>query len=94
MSSEQPTTSNPTEQVVMLRPMSEAPKDGTKIIIMWNTPNNDINDYDIRVAWWWTPTYLHQWERGARPCWEYISDNNYTATIKEPLGWLPKPKAI
>ena len=89
----EPTVASPIKPVVMLRPMSDAPKDGTKIIIMWNTPNMDFNDYDIRVAWWWKPTCLHQWESGARPHWEYITDNNFAMGIKEPLGWLPKPIA-
>lgn len=78
---------------VMLRSMEEAPKDGTKIVIMWATPNVDINEYDIRISWWWNPTCLIQWENGARPHWEYISDKFACMSIEEPLGWLPIPKA-
>ena len=90
---EKPTESNPLEHVVMLRPMSEAPKDGTKIILMWATPSADINEYDIRICWWWKPTVLHQWEAGARPHWEYVSDKFSCMSVKEPMGWLPIPKA-
>jgi hypothetical protein len=76
---------------MILRPMNEAPKDGTKIIIMWLTPNNDCDDCDIRIAKWWTPTNISQWEQGVRPCWQYISDKHSCMSIKKPIGWAEIP---
>lgn len=79
---------------ILLNEMSEAPKDGTKIIIVWSTPNNDISYYNIREAWWWKPTVLHQWESGARPHWTYIDDDEFTREISKPLGWVLAPSFV
>jgi len=77
-----------------LNPMDTAPKDGTRIIIVWYDEAMDSRNYNIREAWWWKPTQLDQWERGARPHWEYISDHDSCHTISNPNGWMPKPKLL
>ena len=77
-------------KLIQLEPMATAPKDGTRIIIVWYDEGMDTLKYNIRMARWWKPTRLEQWEAGARPHWEYINDNNFCMEIHKPNGWLPK----
>lgn len=78
------------DQINTLMPMNEAPKDGTKIIIMWVSPADDLSFHNIRIAWWWSREN-DQYGRGARAHWLYISDDNFTRSIKKPIGWMPIP---
>ena len=79
-------------KTVELRPMSEAPKDGSEILIMWDESDSDLGDVDIGIGHWWKPTELPQWESGARPQWEYRSRRNDSIhRITKPLGWMPVP---
>lgn len=78
-----------------LNDIKTAPKDGTFIILFWGTPLSDSTFYNVRESKWWKPKNTDQWEKGARPHWEYLADDDFIMEIKENdiLGWLPVPES-
>ena len=69
----------------ILQPMNTAPKDGTLIIVVWYDEKMDYRKYNIREA---------KWVAKPRPHWEYINDNDFCMDIKQPNGWMSKPKLL
>ena len=75
------------QRVVMrLRPMDEAPRDGTPIIV--KERNEDGNWY--RLCRWVKPYSTHS-QCGA---WKHLCDGNAVSCITEQraLGWMPEPR--
>lgn len=71
---------------IRLRPMDEAPRDGTRIIV--KERNEDGNWY--RVCCWVKP-YSTQSNCGA---WSHLCDGNAASVITEQraIGWMPEPQ--
>lgn len=75
------------------RDMDTAPKDGTKILLMWETPADDYYDLQFRQGYWEDFSYLEESRRSKiKPCWQYISDRNSVMSIRNPTGWQPLPE--
>ncbi|MGQ7247568.1 hypothetical protein ACUN9Y_09535 [Halomonas sp. V046] len=77
----------PNELEMRLRPMDEAPRDGTKIIV--KERNQDGNWY--RLCWWKKP-YSTNSNCGA---WQHLCDGDAVSQITEQraLGWMPEPRS-
>ena len=70
---------------LQLRPMSEAPKDGSEILIMWRE-DGKYHDYRGQAA------SLAKWSNAHY--WQYVCPRkNMVFNIYSPLGWLPVPKS-
>jgi hypothetical protein len=61
-----------------LNPMSDAPKDGSYIIIAFLF----FAELEVRLGHWF----------GGK--WVFTTDTNQVQEIKEPFGWLPLPEAF
>ena len=70
-----------------LRPMDEAPGDGTKIIV--KERDEDGNWY--RLCWWVKPYSVNS-NCGA---WQHLCDGDAVSQITEQraLGWMPEPRS-
>jgi hypothetical protein len=76
---------------IKLNKMEDAPKDGTHIIV--KTKDLEHLDMSFVEAWWWKPTELHQWESGARPCWQTLTNQGFF-DVNNLIGWIPLPLEI
>lgn len=75
-----------------LNDMDGAPRDGSSIVIFWETPNADFETFQVREGYWEDFKYLPEDRRKKlSPCWKYISDKNSVMEIKNPIGWIPCP---
>lgn len=74
---------------MILKPMDEAPKNGTHILIKGKGIDSDLISF--YECWYWKPTTLHQWEAGARPHFEYVC-NGTVFEIRDMIGWISLPQ--
>jgi hypothetical protein len=78
------------EKVTEWKPMKEAPKDGTKILLFWEEQwiDDDLRLEEITISYWQeAPRRCEYCKRGGYPSFS----DWYGAMDRGPSGWMPLP---